>query len=596
MATFGVVGLLTVFDLARQVLFRVAPVVALMVAVGPMSASLSASYMTDVPTSTLAMICSRWVLGLFDPMTWMSAVSAAFLFVSRGSRSAGPRSSPARGVSHRTLGGWSLVRPRLTAAIATLLSVVGCRRSSSLASRASRLHEPTPQRRADRPRSRRRTKASNRQRWSVYCVARRLARRAGAPRGSSSARAPRTSVAVGLVTVSRSAVKLHGTGVRHFSRARQLRLPERDSRCGILSGTRPDLYEGDLRPVGVGRRPVRTALRPCCGAADARRVGPIRQKHLGTPASPPLAIVTLAALGYGLACALPALFRLASFDRYLLPLIALVGILALQTGEPAPSAQRGVRIIGAGALLGLALFGLIYAANSASFDGTKWRVAEQASKSAGSPKLVEGGFEWTNYHAGKQIFFANRDHPAARSASRFEQSPIPLGRKVSCQPPRFGVRQAPRRGSSRGNDTPAEQRESSAAVPPPVTRRRSVSSPSVLRLSGLTDPESRSRTGARSRPYHLRHSSNATRRSLPFVEIRSGPRSALRAQTERPRASSPIVGVDSQPSCSMFIEGIQYYADGVARATQHVHMTAEKNLAERSPTPSARSRSRIRST
>jgi len=41
-------------------------------------------------------------------------------------------------------------------------------------------------------------------------------------------------------------------------------------------------------------------------------------------------------------------------------------------------------------------------------------VADHVAKSAGNPTRIEGGFEWDNYHAGKQIFFANQNRPAER--------------------------------------------------------------------------------------------------------------------------------------------------------------------------------------
>jgi hypothetical protein len=57
-ATLGVVGLIAVLDLGKQSLSgQRALFVALMVAVGPMWASLSASYMTDLPAFALAMLC-----------------------------------------------------------------------------------------------------------------------------------------------------------------------------------------------------------------------------------------------------------------------------------------------------------------------------------------------------------------------------------------------------------------------------------------------------------------------------------------------------------------------------------------------------------
>ena len=434
-ATFGVVGLLAVFDLARQVLSpRRALFVALMVAVGPMWASLSASYMTDVPAFALAMICLALGARAVRPddvnvgCFWAAVLVGFAGFSVREYAIVAPLAVCLAALW--AAGRWS--RPRLTAAIAALLSVVGMSAIFLLWRRGlPGFTSQTP----IRPSPSSAESALHEGGQSAVLVGLLVSPAvllAGPKRlvEAAWARAPRTSVAVGLVTV----LALCGEAARHRASATFLGpgnyvLPNGIVGSVTVAGTRPDLLPTAIFAL-LALVGILSALLLALAAVPPtlEAVARIRQKRLGTPASPPLAIVTLAALGYGLACALPRLFGLASFDRYLLPLIALVGVLVLQTGEPAPSAQRGVRIIGAAALLGLALFGLIYAANSASFDGTKWRVAEQASKSAGSPKRVEGGFEWTNYHAGKQIFFANRDHPAEAFCVALRTEPHPPGK------------------------------------------------------------------------------------------------------------------------------------------------------------------------
>jgi hypothetical protein len=154
----------------------------------------------------------------------------------------------------------------------------------------------------------------------------------------------------------------------------------------------------------------------------------IRRAHLGTPTSPALSIVALAAAGYVLTCMWSVMTRGVLFDRYFLPVLPLVGILVLEdAGGTRASATPRVRAFGSAALLALAAFGGIYAANAASFNGTAWRVAEQAAELAGNPKRVSdppsGGGPLTTTVAFPSTELGR--HQAAGSASWWEAKPIP---------------------------------------------------------------------------------------------------------------------------------------------------------------------------
>src|SRR5262249_54885993 len=101
---------------------------------------------------------------------------------------------------------------------------------------------------------------------------------------------------------------------------------------------------------------------------------------------PLIALIALVAAGYTAAYIFAMATGVSVYDRYALPVLPLVGILVLHAArntaeaparEPArvPSHRRA-RIAAAGvALAGIALLGLVYTMDSASFDGTRWRVS-----------------------------------------------------------------------------------------------------------------------------------------------------------------------------------------------------------------------------
>jgi hypothetical protein len=90
------------------------------------------------------------------------------------------------------------------------------------------------------------------------------------------------------------------------------------------------------------------------------------------------------------------------YDRYALPIGAAVGLLLASSPPAAPVPARprragraAVAVLGAVTLLGLA-----FTADSASFDGARWRVASAAVRAGWPARTVNGGFEWRNFHRG----------------------------------------------------------------------------------------------------------------------------------------------------------------------------------------------------
>jgi 4-amino-4-deoxy-L-arabinose transferase-like glycosyltransferase len=423
----GVLGLVAVFDLAKRVISpRRALFVALMVAVGPMWASLSVSFMTDVPAFALAMVSlavgSR-ALRDDDLDGRLYAVSLLAGFAAFTVREYALVAPVAVAVAALWLGAQrfrarlamaaSLLAGLLVAAAAFLLWRRGLPGFSDLTPA-----QPDP--------------SSVRSAFQLACRSAVLVGVLTAPAvvlagptrlvRAAWARAPRTSIVVGFVTVS----ALVAESARHRGSGAFLGPGDYVMSTGTLdtytvSGSRPDLLPKALLLV-LALVGIATALLLVLAAIPPTldALASLARRRVPVPASPALAVVGLAAVGYGLAYALPTGFRVVTFDRYLLPLLPLVAVLVLRATRPTVMTRPQGRIAGGAAvaaLAALAVFGLIYAANSASFDGTKWKIAKEVSKAAGGATRVQGGFEWNNAHTGREVFLGKK--PGAQPVGHF---------------------------------------------------------------------------------------------------------------------------------------------------------------------------------
>ncbi|HVJ98756.1 MAG TPA: hypothetical protein VNC41_18145, partial [Acidimicrobiia bacterium] len=102
--------------------------------------------------------------------------------------------------------------------------------------------------------------------------------------------------------------------------------------------------------------------------------------------------------------------RTAVFDRYALPFLPLIGLLFLRSvaarraeadvAEPAPNVTRTRALTGV-ALGALVLLGFVYASESASFDATRWAVAEDVVAQGYSPLQIHAGYEWEGWFSGQ---------------------------------------------------------------------------------------------------------------------------------------------------------------------------------------------------
>jgi hypothetical protein len=169
----------------------------------------------------------------------------------------------------------------------------------------------------------------------------------------------------------------------------------------VLAGNRPDVVPRALFELLVvlgsvaGMLIVLTAV-PFVADLPRR----IRERDISI-ASPLIAIMGLTVVGFAIAYSIATLTGLPLYDRYGLPVLPLLAFLVLRSMQHEPALRHSVRPrqVWAGvAIAGIALLGLVYSVDSASFDGTRWEVAKLATQKGYSPTQVGGGFEWLGYH------------------------------------------------------------------------------------------------------------------------------------------------------------------------------------------------------
>ncbi len=404
-AAVGVVGLFAVFDLAKRLVSpRRALFVALVVAVGPFWASLSVSFMTDVPAFALGMaclalggralrrdgvdlplLCGSLFLGFWaftvreyaivPPLAVAIVAISASRRSARGARSAllifaGFVALVAVFVAwHRGLGGFTPLTPERPSASSLEQALDAAAQSAILLG------------------------------FVIFPVV----LLAGPLRIARAAWGRAAWATVAIASATTAALVIEMIRQRHsgqFLGPGNYVLPQGTFGTDTLPGTRPDLLPRAILAAAavVGILSIVVALLAALvktvewiDRSWVRRAGSSRW-GAGT-------MVALAALGYALLSALPATVKFPVFDRYLLPLIPLVAILVLYAVGGESRSSRSSRAMSVGALVAVGLFGAIYAANAASFDGTKWEVSERATGAvAGKPQRVNGGFEWVGYY------------------------------------------------------------------------------------------------------------------------------------------------------------------------------------------------------
>ncbi len=177
----------------------------------------------------------------------------------------------------------------------------------------------------------------------------------------------------------------------------------------VLAGRRPDVLPDAIWNLlvlmtSIGGVALTVMVIPAAAAAYGR----LRSHDRSLP-DPARTLLALTTTGYVAAYTGAMLTGLQVYDRYALPLAACVGLLLVATptsstrdaGAPRPPRLR--ELAGTTALIAVAAIGTAYTADSASFDGARWQVAEAAVRAGWPARTVNGGFEWRNYHRGDKL-------------------------------------------------------------------------------------------------------------------------------------------------------------------------------------------------
>jgi hypothetical protein len=138
----------------------------------------------------------------------------------------------------------------------------------------------------------------------------------------------------------------------------------------------------------------------------------VRDRELLEIENPIVAMMGLTVAGFTVAYSLAVLTALPVYDRYVLPVLPLIALIALHAAPREPRSVRvnTPRIAAAGvSLVLLTVVGLAFTVDSASFDGTRWKVAVMATEKGYQPLQIDGGFEWLGYHLQRAFRFKTYD-------------------------------------------------------------------------------------------------------------------------------------------------------------------------------------------
>lgn len=109
-------------------------------------------------------------------------------------------------------------------------------------------------------------------------------------------------------------------------------------------------------------------------------------------------------------------FSQTPYDRYLIPLVPLVVVLAWSDGTlfwHAPPVRRVVTAVGFGLF---AVLGLAFVIESAAYDGARWAAATRVARSGVPATAIDGGAEWVGFHARTPVIRHSGPSPTAWAA------------------------------------------------------------------------------------------------------------------------------------------------------------------------------------
>jgi hypothetical protein len=414
-ALLGLVGLLGVLALGVIVTRRVwvATFLAVMVAVGPLWGALTVSFMTDVPAFVFSVLaCTLGARALAAKRVSLpylaAALAAAFIGFTIRQYAVVPF------VAIVLVGGWALWREGRGRRWRTFLGIAAGLVVASILVFAywrtiPNLKSLTPE--LPDAHSLRATfyKATGMLRLLGLLVAPaivlagpvRIVRRAWAA-------ASATMLLLGAIVVL--ALAYAAVEAPRIALAGNYVLPNGILGNAVLGGNRPDILPTGgwtlLVLIGtLGALLLVLALVPALVEIGTR----LRDRDL-TPREPIVVFLGLVIVGYVITYLFAAATGLPMADRYVLPILPLAAVLLLRgrevdeatTTDPfvVDGASTRLRLVLAGVALAVLMgVGAVYALDSASYDGTRWRVAVAATRDGWTPRQIRGGFEWTNFYA-----------------------------------------------------------------------------------------------------------------------------------------------------------------------------------------------------
>jgi Dolichyl-phosphate-mannose-protein mannosyltransferase len=92
-------------------------------------------------------------------------------------------------------------------------------------------------------------------------------------------------------------------------------------------------------------------------------------------------------------------FSQTPYDRYLIPLVPIVVVLAWSDPSLFWAVPRVRRVVTAAGFGLFAVLGLAYVIESAAYDGARWAAAAQVARSGVPAASIDGGAEWVGFHA-----------------------------------------------------------------------------------------------------------------------------------------------------------------------------------------------------
>jgi hypothetical protein len=419
-ALIGLVGLVAVVVVGRQVgRTSWGVLVAATIAVGPIWGPLAPTFMTDIPTFTVEMLAVAAACAAFRrrPLSlgWFAvSMAIGFLGVSIRQYAIVPPLAIALIGICMVFGDRDWKRMRALVAISALCGVA----SLALVAWWSGLPD---------------SKSLSPTLPDVHSISAMLIKDAGFLRLVGLLIIP-VIVFAGPVAIARRAwhasaslTVLLGTLTTAWLAAMYLHVPKTPfagayvTRDGVLSnfviaGKRPDLVPSEVYGLfilvgSIGGILIVLAAVPFVADLPRR----YRERELIAITDPLAAVLGLTVVGFAAAYSLVVVTGLPVYDRYALPLLPLVGLLVLRStrvvhpadatdgsdpaAAPVPAPADRSRVVGAGiAIVLLAVVGLVYTADSASFDGTRWKLDEAVVGKGYAPTEIAGGAEWLGYH------------------------------------------------------------------------------------------------------------------------------------------------------------------------------------------------------